>query len=213
MRRVSVASDAVLKGLLCALIGIGWVCALPAQTLPAKTVAALRAQTQPFAVGAVHPDVVIVEYLDYNCPYCRKSAPELVKLLKSDSRVGIVFKEWPIFGDASVYAARSALAASWQGKFWTAHEALISAPRDLDQNADVDAVLRTAPGLDLAMLALDRKRHASEIDAILARSTQETQALGLQGTPVFIVGQQLVNSSLKLAQLRQLVARSRAPRQ
>lgn len=200
------------KGLVCLLIGIGWVSALPAQTLPAQRVAALRAQTQPFAVGAVHPDVVIVEYLDYNCPYCRKSAPELVKLLKSDSGVGIVFKEWPIFGDASVYAARSALAASWQGKFWAAHEALISASRDLDQNADVDAVLRTTPGLDLPMLALDRKRHAGEIDAILARSAQETQALGLQGTPVFIVGQQLVNSSLNLAQLRKLVAQSRAQR-
>jgi protein-disulfide isomerase len=213
MRPASAASDAVLKGLVCLLIGLGGVSALSAQTLPAQRVAALRVQTQPFAVGAVHPDVVIVEYLDYNCPYCRKSAPELVKLMKSDSGVGIVFKEWPIFGDASVYAARSALAASWQGKFGAAHEALISATRDLDQNADVDAALRATPGLDLARLASDRKRHAGEIDAILARSTQETQALGLQGTPVFIVGQQLINSSLNLAQLKKLVAQARGPRQ
>jgi protein-disulfide isomerase len=180
-----------------------------AQALSPKVVAALTAHPQMPAAGAQQPDVVVVEYLDYNCPFCRKSAPELRKLLRVDPHVQIQFKEWPIFGDASVYAARSALAANWQGKFLLAHEALIGAKRDLDQSADVDAVLRAA-GLNLGQLDADRKAHASEIDALLGRSVRETHGLGLQGTPVFIVGTQLIASSLNLAQLQRFVARARA---
>jgi protein-disulfide isomerase len=168
-------------------------------------VAAITAQTQVPGAGAPHPDVTIVEYLDYNCPYCRKSAPELRKLLARDPGVQIVYKEWPIFGDASVYAARGALAANWQGKFLVAHDALIGATHDLDQNADVDAVLRGA-GLDMRRLETDRKTHAAQIDALLARSVRETHALGLQGTPVFLVGRHLFTSSLNLAALQKLVA-------
>jgi protein-disulfide isomerase len=78
-------------------------------------------------------------------------APDLDKLLHADPRVQILFKEWPILGDTSGYAARSALAANWQGKCLIAHNALIGATRDLDRNSDVDAVLRAA-GLDLTQL-------------------------------------------------------------
>ena len=192
-----------LLSLLCilgALVG--------AAVLRAQDVAAITAQPQVAAAGAQHPDVVIVEYLDYNCPYCRKTAPELHKLLAADPGVQILYKEWPIFGAGSIYAARSALAASWQGKFLIAHDALIGTTHDLDQESDVDAVLGRA-GLDMQRLATDRKTHAAQIDALLARSVRETHALRVQGTPVFLVGRQLVNSSLTVAQLRALVAQAR----
>jgi protein-disulfide isomerase len=199
-----------LMAVVCTVPGLfGPTAVLRAAALAPTTVAAITAQTQVAAAGAPHPDVVIVEYLDYNCPYCRKSAPELQKLLHADPRVQIIFKEWPIFGDASVYAARSALAANWQGKFLVAHDALIGSTRDLDQSADVDAVLRAA-GLDLKRLDADRQRHAAWIDALLARSARETHGLGLQGTPVFVVGRQLIPSSVSFAQLQVLVARARA---
>jgi protein-disulfide isomerase len=202
-RRAAVmASFAVLAGAL------GPAPALSAQTLSAQVVAALTAPAPTPAAGARHPDVVIVEYLDYNCPYCRKSAPELHKLLARDPGVQILYKEWPIFGGVSVYAARAALAANWQGKFLLAHEALIGSGHDLDQNADVDAVLRGA-GLDMRRLDADRRTHATQIDAVLARSAQETHALGLQGTPVFVVGRHLITSSLNLGALLQWVARVR----
>jgi protein-disulfide isomerase len=202
-RRAVVAS-------LCALASVsGWASPPQSQVIGAQRVAAIQAQTQMTTIGTPQSDVVIVEYLDYNCPFCKKTAPELDKLLKADPGVRVIFKEWPIFGDASVYAARSALAASWQGKFGVAHAALIGASRDLDQNSDVDTVLRSAAGLDFALLAADRKRHATEIDAVLARNAQETHALGVPGTPVFLVGRQLITSSLTLAQLQQAVARVR----
>jgi protein-disulfide isomerase len=179
--------------------------ALPVQTVPAQAVAAITAERQIPRAGAEHPDVVIVEYLDYNCPYCRKSAPELHKLLARDPGVQILYKEWPIFGGVSVYAARCALAANWQGKFLVAHEALIGSRHDLDQNSDVDAVLRAA-GLDMRRLEVDRRTHAAQIDAVLTRSTRETQALGVPGTPVFLVGRDLITSSVNLKALVGLVA-------
>lgn len=193
---------------LAALVGVsvgalGLSSNLRAQTLSAEAVGAITAQTQYPRAGASQPDVIIVEYLDYNCPYCRKSAPELHKLLARDPGVQILYKEWPIFGEVSVYAARCALAANWQGKFLLAHDALIGASHDLDQNSDVDAVLRAA-GLDMRRLAADRKSHAAQIDAVLARSARETHTLGLQGTPVFLVGRHLITSSLNLGALLQL---------
>jgi protein-disulfide isomerase len=197
----------ILWGVLAGLLGP--LPALPAQSVAPQALAAVTAPPLMPAAGAPHPDVVIVEYFDYNCPYCRAMAPDLEKLLRTDRRVQILFKEWPILGDTSVYAARSALAANWQGKYLVAHSALIGATRDLDRNSDVDAVLRAA-GLDLGRLAADRKAHANEIDALLARSVRETHALGLQGTPGLLVGRQLVSSAPSLAQLQGLVARSRS---
>jgi protein-disulfide isomerase len=174
-----------------------------------QLVAAITAQTQLMSAGARQPDVQIVEYMDYNCPYCRAMAPDLNRLLRADPHLQIVYKEWPILGDTSIYAARSALAASWQGKYLTAHDALIGTTRDLDQSADVDAVLGAA-GLDVTRLAADRDRHASEINALLARSEQETQTAGIRGTPALLVGRQLVTRSLSLPELQSLVAGARA---
>jgi protein-disulfide isomerase len=201
---------AALWGLICAMAGaLAPVYALQAQQLSAQVVAALTAHPPLPGAGASQPDVIIVEYLDYNCPYCRETAPELRQLLRADHGVQILFKEWPILGDGSIYAARSALAANWQGKFLVAHDALIGAKRDLDGPSAVDAILRAA-GLDLVLLAADRRSHAAQIDALLARSTAESRALGLQGTPVFLVGRQLVVSSMTLSQLQNLVAKARA---
>src|SRR5271170_6627190 len=79
-------------------------------------------------LGSQNPDVTVVEYFDYNCPFCRKLAPSIHALVDKDHKVAVLFKEWPIFGGISVYAARSALASQWQGKYLAAHDALISAP-------------------------------------------------------------------------------------
>ena len=174
----------------------------------AEAVAALAQNPTVPAAGAKDADVTIVEFFDYNCPFCKKTAPELQKLLHTDPKVRILYKEWPIFGDVSEYAARSALAAHWQGKFLVAHEALIGAPKDLDETSQVDAVLKTA-GVDLTQLTRDRSAHAAEITAILARNAKEAAALGFHGTPGFVVGRQLVPLALTLQSLQQLTKSAR----
>jgi protein-disulfide isomerase len=132
----------------------------------------------------------------------------LVKLLHVDPKVRILYKEWPIFGDVSEYAARSALAANWQNKFLTAHEALIGSANDLDNNAQVDAILKSV-GVDLTQLARDRTAHAADITAILSRDAQEAAALGFKGTPGIVVGRQLLPRSLTVKELQQLTQDAR----
>ncbi len=79
--------------------------------------------------GARSADVTVVEYFDYNCPYCRRLAPTLRQLVAGDKKIALVYKDWPVLGDASVFAARCALAAQWQGKYLVAHDALLAGPR------------------------------------------------------------------------------------
>jgi protein-disulfide isomerase len=159
------------------------------------------------AVGARNPDVTVVEYFDYNCPYCKKLVPALQALLAQDPKIAILYKDWPILGAASVYAASSALAAGWQGKYLLAHDALISGPR-LAQNDQVDAILHAA-GVNMDTLKKDRASHAKEIAALLERNDEEAHALTLRGTPGLVVGRQLVPGIVDVSELKRLVANSR----
>jgi protein-disulfide isomerase len=159
------------------------------------------------AVGARKPDVVIVEYFDYNCPYCKKLVPALKALLAQDPKVGLVYKDWPILGPVSEYAAASALAAGWQGKYLAAHDALIGGPR-LAQDDQVDDILQHA-GVNMDALKKDRLGHANDIAALLGRNDDEANAIGLKGTPGVLVGRQLVGGIADLNMLKQLVANAR----
>jgi protein-disulfide isomerase len=160
------------------------------------------------AAGSDSADVTIVEWFDYDCPFCRKTHPHLQEILRSDPKVRIVYKEWPVFGEVSEYAAQSAVAADWQGKYLQAHDALIGTPGAIADTAHVDSTLRSA-GVDMARLSRDRQTHADEIAAILARSNDEAAHLDLKGTPGFLIGRQFVARSLDLSQLRQLIASAR----
>jgi protein-disulfide isomerase len=209
----SINRAAKWTGILAAFAGLlGIASALLAQnfrSVPVATEAALIAHSLTPATGGKTSDVTIVEYFDYNCPFCKKSEPELKKLLHVDAKVRIVYKEWPVFGEVSEYAARAALAANWQGKYLVAHDALISVPNGVDAISQVDAVLKNA-GIDLKRIDDDRKRHAKEINAELSRSIEEAQSLGFHGTPGFVIGPLIVPRSLNLAALQQLVANARA---
>jgi protein-disulfide isomerase len=159
------------------------------------------------AVGSAKPDVIIVEYFDYNCPFCKKLVPVLNALLAQDHKVAILYKEWPILGEMSMYGAASALAAGWQGKYLVAHDALIGGPR-LAQTDQVDGILQMA-GIDIDTLKKDRTAHAAEIAALLARNDEEAGALTLKGTPGLIVGRQLSPGIVDLPTLKKLIANSR----
>jgi protein-disulfide isomerase len=158
-------------------------------------------------LGVENPEVTVVEYFDYNCPYCRKLAPSIHALVDNDHKVAVVFKEWPIFGGISVYAARSALASQWQGKYLRAHDALISAPR-LSQEAEVDETLQKA-GINVLELKRTLATHGTEIDTILARNASEAHSLGMRGTPGLLVGRNVSTGIGDLAGLRIAVAEAR----
>lgn len=167
----------------------------------------MLAQPGTDPVGARKPDITLVEYFDYNCPYCKKLVPALNALLAQDPKIAVIYKDWPILGDVSAYAAASALAAGWQGKYLVAHDALLSGPR-LAHNEQVDAILQSA-GLNMDTLKKDRAGHAKEIAALLARNDLEARELTLDGTPGLVVGRLLVPGIADLRVLQQLVAESR----
>jgi protein-disulfide isomerase len=186
---------------------------LGAAETPVVALISLAGQKQMLAnpgtdpVGARQPDVVIVEYFDYNCPFCKNLVPALQGVVAQDPKVGVVYKDWPILSAVSKFAAVSALAAGYQGKYLAAHDALISGPR-LAQNGQVDAILSSA-GVNIDTLNKDRAAHAREIAALLARNDQEAQALTLKGTPGIVVGRQLVFGIVDQGELQQLVANAR----
>ena len=154
-------------------------------------------------------DLTIVAFLDYNCPFCKKAEPDLIRLVKADGRIRLVHKDWPILGDASVYGAQLALAAKYQGRYDEVHRALMGIPgRKIPKERMLEAV--AASGVDVARLEEDRKAHQAEIAALLQRNLDQADALGLQGTPVFLIGQLKVAAALDYDGFRQAVAQARA---
>lgn len=152
-------------------------------------------------------DITIVEYFDYQCPYCKKVAPELVKLAREDGKLRIVMKDWPIFGGASQYAARMVLAAKYQNKYHEAHATLIGASTKLSEDA-VQRLLAEA-GIDVDRATGDMETHKAAIEAVLLRNNAQAEAFGFQGTPAFIIGTFRVPGVLDAAGFRQAIADAR----
>jgi len=150
-------------------------------------------------------DVTLVEFFDYNCPYCRRVAPTVTELEEADPDLRIVYKEYPILGPGSQFAARAALAARKQGKYIPFHNALMQATGQVTE-ATVMKVAREV-GLDTGQLRADMQDSA--IDEAIARNLQLADALGIDGTPSFVIGDRLVPGAVELSTLQRLVARAR----
>jgi protein-disulfide isomerase len=159
--------------------------------------------------GAVDADVTVIMYADYNCGYCKRMEPVLANALKSDRRLAVVHKEWPIFGDVSEHAARVALAANYQGRYEAVHRAFMLSPTRLADKAMVETVAKQT-GLDWPRLTRDLKTHGRNIDAVLKRNEREAMLLDLQGTPGLVINGYLVPGALNDDQLKTLVQKVRA---
>jgi protein-disulfide isomerase len=152
-------------------------------------------------------DITIVEYFDYNCPYCRKIAPELAQVVQDDGKVRLVLKDWPILGPISVIASRMALACKYQDKYIAAHDALIGVASKLTEPRIRE--LLAGAGIDVDRADRDLAANAKAIDAIIARNGDQAGAFGFRGTPSFIVGKFRVPGVLTMAQFEQVIADAR----
>ena len=157
--------------------------------------------------GNANGDISIVEYFDYQCPYCRKLEPELRQVVQDDGKVRLVLKDWPILGPVSVTAARMALASKFQDKFLQAHEALIGVNSKLTEPRIHE--LLAGAGIDVDRATRDLATNAEAIDAILARNNDQATAFGFKGTPSFIVGKFRVPGVLTMAEFDQVIADAR----
>lgn len=159
------------------------------------------------ALGNPSGDITIVEYFDYQCPYCKKVDAELMRVVRADGKVRVVFKDWPIFGGASVYAAKMALASKYQNKYEEAHKALISAKAKLTE-AGVRDLLAQA-GVDASRASADLLTNQTAIADLLARNHSQAEGLGFRGTPAFIVGTFRVPGVLDAAGFKHAISDAR----
>ena len=154
-----------------------------------------RDPTAP-VLGNPEGDVTLVEFFDYNCPYCKQVAGDVKSLIEKDGNIRLVYREWPILGEGSVFAARAALAARKQGKYEAMHWALMSLKR-----ADERSVLQVASDLGLDIEKLQNDMQSSEIDEHIGISHELTQALGITGTPSFTIGDKVIFGAVPLTEL------------
>ena len=157
--------------------------------------------------GNADGDVSIVEWFDYNCPYCRKLEPELRQVVHDDGKVRLIWKDWPILGPTSVVATRMALASRYQDKYIQAHEAMMGVSSKLTEPRIKE--LLSGVGVDMDRLNRDLTTNAKAIDAIIARNTSQAEAFGFNGTPSFIVGKFRVPGILTMEEFGQVIADAR----
>jgi len=140
----------------------------------------------PLAHVAGNPngDVSVVEFFDYNCGFCKRALPDVVKLAQNDNKVRLVLKELPIFGEESEGAAKVALASAKQGKYFEMYQKLFTEPG----KADKDKALRIAGELGLDKAQLEKDIQDPEIQKSLDEAKELANKLGLQGTPLFLIG-------------------------
>jgi protein-disulfide isomerase len=179
---------------------------------------AARAQSEP-SVNAVlndpdnpvfgNPDgdIAIVEWFDFNCPYCRKIEPELRQVVQDDGKIRLVMKDWPILGPVSVTASRMALACKYQNKYEKAHDAIIGVSSRLTEPRIYE--LLAGAGVDVDRAKKDLETNAKAIDGMLARNNDTAEGLGFRGTPSFIVGKFRVPGVLTMDQFEQVIADAR----
>ncbi|EIZ79888.1 DSBA-like thioredoxin domain protein [Novosphingobium sp. Rr 2-17] len=204
MNRRSLLSHGLLAAVACALP----ITSAGAQQRPdLSRKAVVDDPVAPKRAGASY-DVTIVEFFDYNCPYCRTMEPVLNALLAADPKVRMVYRDWPIFGPASREAARAAVASKWQGRHAAFHEALMTSPARLD-SAGIRAAAARAK-VDWPRLQRDLEAHGAEIDALLARTDAIAESFRFAGTPALIVGPQAIAGAVDLPTLRGLVAAARS---
>lgn len=157
-------------------------------------------------LGNPEGDVVMVEFFDYRCPYCKTVAGMLRDEVASDGNVRLVMKEFPILGPQSMQAARAALAAAKQDKYEVFHFALMTQPGDMS-DVHIETVAGLV-GLDIPRLRRDMK--SNEVEEALARNIALAETIGIRGTPAFIIGKTLVPGAIDAETLRQIIAEERA---
>jgi protein-disulfide isomerase len=150
-------------------------------------------------------DATLVEFFDYNCPYCKQMVSVLTQAEDADPHLRIVYKEYPILGPASVIAAKAALAANQQGKYVAFHRALYELRGPLDESKVLEVA--KAVGLDVDRLKVDMQ--APDISAHLGKNIALAQTLGISGTPGFAVSDKVFNGATDLKWLQAMIAEAR----
>lgn len=158
--------------------------------------------------GNLGGDVSLVEFFDYRCPYCKQVYPVTRKLLEEDGNIRFVYKEYPILGPNSVYAAKAALASQSQGKYDAFHHVLMTERGKLTPKKILK--LAVSVGMDRGRLVDEMKRRETEFMEIIERNRELARQIGITGTPAFVIGDTIIRGAVDLASLKRAVATVRS---
>lgn len=166
----------------------------------------LERDTNAPVLGNPDGDVTVIEFFDYNCPYCRRAKPTIEGLIAADPNVRVVFREFPILGDDSVLAARAALAARAQDKYEEFHWALMG----LSGRINEAQIMQIAGELELDVPQLQADMESDAVSVHIETSLSLAQSLGITGTPSFVVGETILPGLVDQARLEELVSELRS---
>jgi protein-disulfide isomerase len=155
--------------------------------------------------GNPNGDVVVVDFNDYQCPYCKRTHGAMKSVVGADGKVKIIYKDLPILGDASKIAALAALASVKQGKHTELHNALMEFTGRLDR----DKILEIASSVGLDRAQLEKDMEDPKLRQIIERNLALASALGIRGTPAFVIGKQFVPGAVDAGALKELIADAR----
>lgn len=151
-------------------------------------------------------DVTIVEFFDYQCGYCKMAQEAVEKLLKEDKNVKFIYKDFPILGPMSLEASKASLAAAKQGKFEKFHNVLMSSKERLSDSM----ILKIAKDAGLNADKLKKDMADEAIMNILKENLELGRTIGVRGTPMFIIGEQVYPGAMQYEQLKKAVEDARA---
>jgi len=154
--------------------------------------------------GAANADVTVVEFFDYACGYCRASLPDLAKLVASDAKVKVVYRELPILSEASSDAAKVSLLAAERGQYMPYHRALYGAGK-----VSRETILAAAAKAGLTKSEAESAIASSKYDAEIQSNIALAQKLQASGTPTFVIGGQVLNGAVGYDALKAGVASAR----
>jgi protein-disulfide isomerase len=171
---------------------------------------ALFNSTRQVVLGNPKGDVTMVEFFDYNCAFCKRALPDMVELLKDDPKLKVVLKEFPVLGPGSVEAAKVAVAVRMQDKggkkYLDFHQKLLGGSRG---PVDKARALAVAKDVGMDMTRLDKDMASDEVKVSLEESLKLAETLGLNGTPSYIIGSDVVVGAVGLDALRAKVSFAR----
>ncbi|TRD23095.1 DsbA family protein [Palleronia caenipelagi] len=158
--------------------------------------------------GNPEGDVTVVEFLDYRCGYCKRAFPEVAELIESDGNIRFIVKEFPILGEQSLMASRYAIAThriAGDEAYGDVHDALMAMSEEVTE----DSLAELSELLELDHEAITAEMSAPEVDARIAASHQLAGKMSIQGTPSFVIGDELVRGYVPLEGMREIVAGER----
>jgi len=196
------------RHILKAVAAFGALAPLPLWANPMPSVEEVAFDPDIPVLGNADGDVTVVEFTDYQCPYCKLSFLQLSEVMKEDTGIRLVLRDWPIFGEVSRNAALLTLAANSQGRYADAVQTLMTAREKLTFRSTAN--LLGEAGVDVERARGDLQARQDVLVGVLARNEAQASAFQLQGTPGFLIGKQLYKRGMTSDDFRKAVAKARA---